>query len=261
MFAALYGRFIEHGGAPDWDADPYALFYRRSLAMGWLDDLEFHPRVGVAAEVRPGGAGLWSMNDAGFGEGGPSSDTWPALWFQIGVDPLPTERPLPTQPFLRCAGDAASQLGVLDLQAVQVLLPLQVLGDASDDLRLSTSLVTADWFSPRTDSHSLTSVRLTLEGGAAADLGTISVDDIVADVNGCDQRILTLTIGTDKLGPLIPPPFPDYFWGGPVSARVGLEGDLYDWSLDAIGWLAGFLGDICARRAIHSPLLLTVART
>ncbi|TDC61125.1 hypothetical protein E1258_12510 [Micromonospora sp. KC207] len=59
------------------------------------------------------------MNDAG--QDHPHADPAASLaaWFQVAVDPVADDRPLPVQPFLRCAGDVAARIGDLDLQAVQ----------------------------------------------------------------------------------------------------------------------------------------------
>ncbi|MEW2128971.1 hypothetical protein [Streptomyces sp. NPDC005435] len=89
MFAALYGELIRYAWHdPASEHDAYQLFYQRSLAMGWLEE--------------GGVPGLWGMNDAGA---------------------VAEERPLPVQPFLRCAWDTTARIGTVRLSALQALLP------------------------------------------------------------------------------------------------------------------------------------------
>ncbi|MFD0788319.1 hypothetical protein ACFQZ8_30775, partial [Micromonospora azadirachtae] len=57
------------------------------------------------------------------------------------------------------------------------------------------------------------------------------------------------------------PPFDDGLWNGPPLHRVSFHGTLAEWSLDAIGWLGGFLADLSAAQAVATPLLLTVSRS
>lgn len=103
-FAAPHGELVPHPWRdPDTDRDAYFLFHLRSLAIGL--------------------AGLWSMNDAGQDHPLAAPEASLVAWFQLGVEPVSGDRPLPVQPFLRCAGDAAARIGTLRLRAVQVLLP------------------------------------------------------------------------------------------------------------------------------------------
>lgn len=57
------------------------------------------------------------------------------------------------------------------------------------------------------------------------------------------------------------PPLHDSAWRGPPHHRVTFQGTLSEWSLDAIGWLGGFLADLAAREGAGAPLLLTVSRS
>lgn len=56
------------------------------------------------------------------------------------------------------------------------------------------------------------------------------------------------------------PPFDDSFWNGPSLHRATFHGALAEWSLDALGWLGGFLADLSARQGVTTPLLLTASR-
>ena len=100
LFAALYGELVPH---PWRDAetarDAYGLFSSRSLAMRWLDDVGGVVRTTADGieEWLTGAAGLWGMNDAG--QEHPLAAAEPPLvaWFQVGVEPVSAERPLPVQ--------------------------------------------------------------------------------------------------------------------------------------------------------------------
>lgn len=236
MFAALYG---EPAPVPEDGPDAYSLFHDRSVAMGWLDD--------------PGAPGLWGMNDAGQEHpiaGGPL-----VAWFQVGVEPVPADRPLPVQPFLHCTGDVVARLGGGELTAVQVLLPVEALDVAPrPHPALVPSLLTAHWF-----TGPGIPVRVTLDSGqvpsvpAAAAAMRDQLGRLEQDVFTCASHSLT------EPAPL-PAPVDDSFWPGPPHHRVTFHGTLAEWSPDAIGWLAGFLADLGARLGVHTPVLLTVLR-
>lgn len=242
MFAALYGELTPHrrGG----DRDAYALFHERSLAMGWLDG------------TGTGGTGLWGMNDAG--QDHPLAPAGLAAWFQVGVEPVPGDRPLPVQPFLRCAGDAVARLGALELRAVQLLLPVQGLDTSSrPECARMPSLLTAGWFGGR-DPRTRTPVRVVLDSGQAPSIPSVAsrmrqwVDDVDQDVFACESHS-----PDDRDPPVARPPFDDGFWNGPPRHRAAFRGTLAEWSLDALGWLGGFLADLSARHGVDTPLLLT----
>ena len=141
LFAALHGELTPRPDrAPDTDRDPYIQSHDRARAMGWLDS-------------------LWGMNDAGREQPGSSVVTW----FQGSVDAVPAGRPLPVQPFLRCAGDVTARLGALELRAAQVLLPAHCLDVSTrpEPARMP-SLSTAAWFD---DVRSATPVHVTVDSG------------------------------------------------------------------------------------------------
>ncbi|AVT34093.1 hypothetical protein C6361_02320 [Plantactinospora sp. BC1] len=265
MFAALYGGLTPHPWRdPDDTRDAYALFYDRSLAMGWLDDVGGVVQITDAGprERRTGAPGLWGMNDAG--QEHPLALPGSSLvgWFQVGVEPLPVDRPLPVQPFLRCAGDVLARLGTLDLRAVQVLLPVQGLDPASSPPEYAgmPSLRTAGWFGAA-DPGSRTPVRVSLDGGrapaitSAAPLIRERIGRLDQDVFACESSSL---VDHDPLATA--PPFDDALWNGPPRHRVTFHGTLAEWSLDTLGWLAGFLADLAAGQGVDTPLLFTAGR-
>ncbi|MEV4811353.1 hypothetical protein [Micromonospora avicenniae] len=261
LFAALYGELTPHPWRHT-DQDAYSLFHDRSLAMGWLDDvggIVRHTADGV--EERPtGAAGLWGMNDAG--QRHPLADPESSLvaWFQVGVEPVAADRPLPVQPFLRCAGDTTARLGALRLDAVQVLLPVQGLDVAArPEYAPIPSLRGPGWFADA-DPRSRTRVRVTLDSGqdpsapAAAQRMRDSLRRLEQNVFVCESHSLT-----DHVPLATRPPFDDRLWIGPPLHRVTFHGTLAEWSLDALGWLGGFLADLGASQGVTTPLLLTAS--
>ncbi|MEO3927239.1 hypothetical protein ABGB07_25720 [Micromonosporaceae bacterium B7E4] len=261
MFAALYGELTPHPWRdPDSAPDAYALFHERSLAMGWLDDVGGVVRVtdrGVE-ERRTGAPGLWGMNDAGQHHPLAAPDASLVTWFQVGVEPLPADRPLPVQPFLRCAGDVTARIGALDLRAVQVLLPVQGLDPASSPPEYAgmPSLRTAGWFGAGAPG-SRTPVRVTLDSGQAPTIA--SAAPLIRERMGrLDQDVFECR--SYSLADQEPPPFDDGFWNGPARHRATLHGTLAGCSLDALGWLGGFLADLAAGQGIGTPLLFTAIR-
>ncbi|MDW5322659.1 hypothetical protein [Plantactinospora sp. KLBMP9567] len=266
MFAALYGGLTPHPWRdPHSAADAYALFHERSLAMGWLDDVGGVVRITDAGieERKTGAPGLWGMNDAGQDHPLAVPDTSLVAWFQVGVEPLPADRPLPVQPFLRCAGDVTARIGTLDLRAVQVLLPVQGLdpGSAPPEYAGMPSLRTAGWFGAG-DPGSGTPVRVTLDGGQAQTVASAAplirerIDRLDQQVFACASYSLT-----DQDAPPMAPPLHDGFWTGPSRHRATLHGTLAEWSLDALGWLGGFLADLAAGQGVGTPLLFTASRS
>ncbi|GAB3977954.1 hypothetical protein V1634_13265 [Plantactinospora veratri] len=265
MFAALYGGLTPHPWQDPADGrDAYALFYERSLAMGWLDDVGGVVRITDAGlqERRTGAPGLWGMNDAGQEHPLAVPGTSLVAWFQVGVEPLPEGRPLPVQPFLHCAGDVVARLGILDLRAVQVLLPVQGLDPASSPPEYAgmPSLRTAGWFGTGAPG-SRTPVRVTLDSGQAPTI-TSAAPLIRERIGRLDQQVFecesSSLVDHDPL--TTAPPFDDASWNGPPRHRVTFHGTLAEWSLDTLGWLAGFLADLGAGQGVSTPLLLTVTR-
>jgi hypothetical protein len=116
------------------------------------------------------------------------------------------------------------------------------------------SLSTAAWFD---DVRSATPVHVTVDSGqdpailAAAQRIHQWLGELAQNVFRCESL-------TER-APL-PPPLPDAVWTGPPRHRVTFQGTLSEWTLDAIGWLGGFLADLAAREGAGVPLLLTVNR-
>lgn len=258
MFAALYGELVPHAWrGPEPEHDAYSLFYHRSLAMGWLDDRSagggFEDRV-----LRV--PGLWGMNDAGWTHPRAAPGANLISWFQVEASAVADDRPLPVQPFLRCAEDATARAGTLSLSAVQVLLPVQVLDPS---LRPPNAPVpamrTVPWF-VESDPRSRTPVKLSINSGrdpsipAVARQLTEQLGQLAQDAFVCTSHDIA-----DQNG-VLPPPFEDSFWNGPPLHGAVLNGELAEWSCDAVGWLAEVVADSGARLGVRSPLLLSVTR-
>jgi len=264
LFAALYGELAPHPWRdPDSTLDAYFLFHQRSLAMGWLDDLGTTVRntADGVEERETGAAGLWGMNDAG--QDHPLAAPGSSLvgWFQVGVERLPGDRPLPVQPFLRCAGDALARIGALRLRAVQVLLPVQGIDTSTRPAYAEIpSLRTAGWLGGG-DPRARTPVRVTLDSGQAPSILSAAsriwdqLGRLDQDVFGCESYSLA---DHDPLA--LAAPFDDGFWNGPPRHRATLHGTLADWSLDTLGWLGGLLAELSAGHGVDTPLLLTAGR-
>ncbi|MEH1014033.1 hypothetical protein V6U90_13100 [Micromonospora sp. CPCC 206060] len=258
MFAALYGELVPHAWRnPDSELDAYSLFYHRSIAMGWLDDRS----AGGGVEDRMLRApGLWGMNDAGWDH--PLADPGAGLisWFQVGTSAVADDRPLPVQPFLRCAYDATARAGTPHLSAVQVLLPVQGLDPASrPPYAPIPAILTKQWFAEWAP-EARTMVEFNINSGrdpsipAAAQQLTDHLGRLMQDVFVCESHDVA---GQEAI---LRPPFDDRSWNGPPLHGVVLRGELAEWSCDAIGWLAEIVADSTARLGVRSPLLLTVTR-
>lgn len=244
LFAALYGELTPRPDrARGTDRDPYIQFHDRSVAMGWLDS-------------------LWGMNDAGQEHPLAAPGASLVTWFQVGVEHVPGDRPLPVQPFLRCAGDVTARLGTLRLRAAHVLLPAQCLDiSARPEHARMPSLLTAAWFGDA-DPTAGTPVRVTLDSGQdpVVPVATQRMREWMGRLNqnvfSCESHSLT-----EQDPASVEPPLPDTLWNGPPLHRTTFHGTLAEWSLDAIGWLGGFLVDLGAREGAGVPLLLTVSRS
>jgi hypothetical protein len=259
MFAALYGELVPHAWRDhDSEHDAYQLFHQRSLAMGWLDDRA--TGVGGSEDHALGAPGLWAMNDAGWDHPLAAPGAELISWFQVEASAVAGDRPLPVQPFLRCAEDTTARAGTPDLSAVQVLVPVQGL-DASSRPPYATvpSMRTSQWFAER-DPRSRTSVEVNVNSGrdpsvpAVAKQLTDHLGRLAQDVFTCRSHDVA---GRDTV---LPPPFDDSFWNGPPLYGVVLRGELAEWSCDAIGWLAEVVAESVAQLGVRSPLLLTVTR-
>lgn len=256
MFTALYGALTPH----PWrdpvlaESDAYSLFYARSAAMGWLT-----PAVVDAS------GGEWGMNDAGQ-DAGSESQPPRVAWFQTTVNPPVADRPLPVQAFLACAGDVAARIGTLDLQAVQVLLPVPIRAEStgsSSSLRLDAlgSLLSANGWFVEGNPHARTEVQVTLDSGQDSSIHSAApevfrwIREIRQDVFSCES----FSLAHDDA--VVVEPSIDGLWLGPGCHRATFRGNLAEWSLDALGWLTAFLADASSRYGVTTPVMLTATRS
>ncbi len=252
LFVGLYGKWTLQQPWKDPDtakSDAYSLFFARALAMGWLEDLN---------------NGFWGMNDAGIHVSDEQPDATSeqayTAWFQVGVSgSMPPDRPLPVQPFLSCVDAVVGKMGQLQVETIQLLLPMQVLSQSADMPAFRSLLQAAGWFADQLPQNRVR-VRLTLDGGQNPAIRTVAPDlfskmqTIRQDVINWESFSLSEEKGATPLQPLLI----DGLWNGPAEQRVTLQGTLAEWSLDAVGWAAAFLTSVCARYSVDTPLVLTV---
>lgn len=258
MFAALFGELVPH---PRSDAkrevsqDAYSLFYARSSAMEWLT-----PAVEGATE------GLWGMNDAGaaFSSGDSASRV---AFFQVMLTEPNLGKLLPVQPFLACAGDVMGRLGMLHLEAVQLLLPERHAAEKAEfastsGMKVASSLLYAcNWFAD-SDPRLRAPVRVTLDGGPDPSIRA-AAPEILQWVQEVRQEVFvgdSFSLADDDHLILRPIPFEDAT-SDAVHQRVTFRGTLAEWSLDALGWLAAFLADGTSRYGVNTQLILAAERT
>lgn len=257
MFAALYGELVPHAWRDHAESehDAYQLFHQRSLAMGWLDDSS----AGGGSEDRLRRApGLWGMNDADWHHPLGANGADLVSWFQVSASAVADDRPLPVQPFLRCAEDVTARAGVLRLSAVQVLLPVQGL-DPSSRPRYAPvpSMQTRHWFA-ECDPRSRRSVEVNVNSGRDPSIPAVA-DQLTDYLTALEQNVFVCrSHDLAGQGAVLPPPFDDSLWNGPPVHGMVLRGDLVEWSCDAVGWLAEVVADSATLLGVRAPLLLTV---
>ncbi|MFE7333227.1 hypothetical protein ACFU8W_52395 [Streptomyces sp. NPDC057565] len=259
MFAALYGELVPHDWrGPEPEGDAYSLFYQRSIAMGWLDDRS----AGGGFEDRMLRApGLWGMNDAGWNHPLAAAGAGLISWFQVEASVVADDRPLPVQPFLRCAEDATARAGTPNLSAVQVLLPVQGLDPATRAPYAPVpAMQTKEWFA-ECDPEARTPVEVSVNSGRDPSVPAVA-QQLTDHLGHLSQDVFVCTsydVGSPET--VLAPLFDDSFWNGPPLHGVTLRGELSEWSLDAIGWLSEVIADSSAHLGVRSPLLLTVTRS
>ncbi|PJE99512.1 hypothetical protein CUT44_03055 [Streptomyces carminius] len=264
MFAALYGDLVPHDWlGPEPENDAYSLFYHRSLAMGWLDDVGTVVGGGAPGGRAAGAEGLWAMNDAGWGRplAPGTARSAPAAWFQVEAQAVARDRPLPVQPFLRCAGDSVARFGTLRLAAVQLLLPVQGLAPSSRPSgAFLPSMHSVSWFR-ESGPRSRARVEVGVDSGRNPRVPAVAgqLTDALGQLNQDVFVCASYEAGSPRTAPA--PPFHDGFWNGPPLHGVTLRGELCEWSLDAVGSLAEVIADLTAHLGVRSPLLLTVTRS
>lgn len=248
LFCALHGTLDLH----PWydpataDADPYILFHARSQTCRWL----------AAPDDRRPEAGLWGMNDAGLDSVGQGSRR---LWFQVSQQSLARpRRAVPAQQMLDCAGAVADRVGRLDLEAAQLLVPLQDLPPDLDEGAYGDLVSALPWFA-ELPVQSRTAVVVSLDSGTSAEV----VDAASAMANRLlqiHQRVftdITAVPGLDAARGLTPR-VPDFTAAKPEGHRATFEGHLAEWSYEAIGWLMAFVCEAAIEQGVRVPVVATV---
>ena len=131
-------------------------------------------------------------------------------------------------------------MGTLQLDAIQVLLPIQSIERVADkswrDDGLLAPISSAGWFFD-CDPRSITRVQVVLDGGENPIIRSVASDlfqwlrTIKQSVFVCDSFSLTDDTNVAK------PTFLDHLWIGPPQHPVAFYGTLVEWSLDALGCL------------------------
>lgn len=265
MFAALYGGFVPYEPVVEGVEDAYGLFHARSASMGWLTG----PREGASG-------GFWAMNEA-ISEANPGPEPWRVALFQVALTGRTPGGELPLQPFLACAGETMSRLGVLRLDALQLLLPEPDLDAPADatadepfspvtipDVEVTTtwSLIAGrPWFAGP-EPPSRIPVRVTLDGGSDPAIQRVA-QLLLRWLQAANQNIYNATsfsLSDEAHLVLGPVRLDREFMTNDAHHRVTLHGTLAQWSLDALGWLAAFIADVCAKLHVDGPLLMTADR-
>jgi hypothetical protein len=255
MFAALYGKLSLHLWRDPIAAssDAYSLFVARASAMGWLADATGAKR-----------SGIWGMNDAGQDHDAKSQDLQ-RIWFQVSLrESLPLGQPVPVQPFLSCAGDVVARIGVLRLDTVQLLLPVQSLTESPNPSLLSEDVMVLlqnmSWFAD-CNSQTSTNVQITMDSGQNPAIHSSApkmfqlMQEIKQNVFVCNS----FSLADDAM--VLKPSFIDELWLGPAQYRATFHGTLLEWSLDALGWIAAFLASLSSQCGVSTPVVFTVDRS
>lgn len=248
MVAALYGQLTPRPGWPD-DLAAHALFYNRSLAMGWLDE----------SSDGTGPRGLWAMNDAGWQHPRGEHDTGLISWFQVDATTPPSDRPLPIQPFLRCACDATAQAGAVELSTIQILAPAQGLDSRRWPPYVPLPALRTKDGLPTADPATITPVSITISSGTHQGIEAAAPHLAAGLQRHAGDVVRLLDRSGDPTQISLRPPFDDSFWDGPARYQLTLAGELA-WSPEYVGWVAELVADLSAQFLIKAPLLVTVTR-
>lgn len=250
MFASLHGNLVAHADSHrDPEADLYSLFHARSQAMNWLSGSS------------PDRDGEWGMNDASSEKGTEDRVAWVQV---VTTRPRSEHRPAPVQPFLSCFSDAVERIGVLELNAAQVLIPAHPrAAGTSGRARLAVVgelLPATAWFCSNYPSRTI-SVQLTLDSGQHIGMHDVS-SKLIAWCNEIKQDVVTLhdvsLSASDAV--VLQPEVDSHLWAGSDHHQATYNGELCEWTLDAIGWLSAFLVDGAVQNGLSSPVVLSIRR-
>lgn len=241
MFAGVYGSIQLHRGAPSAPdgQDAYSVFMSRSVSLGW----------GSTGSNALTGSTLWGLNDAGQ-DWSPHDGPTRIAWFQVGLTDQAGGSPLPVQPLLACVEDTMSWFGVLSLAGVQVLLPVQVAGNAQAHLVAGLSL-----FGGR---GALVPVRITLDAGCD-DLRPCA-DKILTNLRRFDTGSVSFdshsveTRHTVRLEPEVV----DELWMGPARNPITIRGTVPEFSFAMAGWILELCAEACRLAGVRTTVLASL---
>jgi len=238
----LYGTLRPHPWIAA-NADPqdaYSLFRVHATAMGW------------SASGPDGiGATVWGMNDAGQAGSGEERRIG---WFQVGLDK--TEGALPLVPLAVCAWKSLARIGMMDVDAVQLLVPVHEAAPAWTHL-----VSTRSWFTTA-DPAARVHAEVVLDPGA----DETGEQTSAAVVNGM-QAI--------SIKPFAVAPVPDRrpvanlacepalvgdLWMGPTRNPITLDAELPEWTPEAIGWLTSLVTEGMNKAGITTSTLISIVR-
>lgn len=251
LFVGLYGSF-EPLPWIDPDADAYSLFVSRATALRWLSFNAVTPSSTYSRQ------GLWAMHDAGQDWSGKPARI---AWYQVGVH---AGRPLPIQPLLACAEDSLTRVGTIDLETVQLLLPIQATADAGADLATAARRFLS------ADPETAQPIVITLDSGESSEIPDRADEILTAltamkrsgfdvhEAHVIDDDAVLRALTDRLLGSA--PPVVDEFWLGEGHHAITLTAVLPEWSLDAIGWITEAIVEACRRNSVQTTVLTTVGR-
>jgi hypothetical protein len=105
-------------------------------------------------------------------------------------------------------------------------------------------------------------VRVTLDGGSDPAIQRVA-QLLLRWLQAANQNIYNATsfsLSDEAHLVLGPVRLDREFMTNDAHHRVTLHGTLAQWSLDALGWLAAFIADVCAKLHVDGPLLMTADR-
>jgi hypothetical protein len=183
------------------------------------------------------------------------------VWFQVGL-PVPphADQLLPIQAFLACAGDVVERMGTMRLQGVQLLLPLDYLPTAPSSDAVGDLLGSMGWFADP-NSQLRTRVRATIGSGHNPAIHA-AAPGMLQWMQRIRQYVFTCnSYSLEDEAAVLQPVVPNVLWPEPGLHQAAFYGDLVEWSLDGLGWLAAFLASASSHQGINTSVMLTVTRS
>jgi hypothetical protein len=193
------------------------------------------------------------MNDASF-DFSTTHQASRVAWFQVGIDEHRlTGANFPFHPLLACAADSLGRVGTLDVQAVQLLVPLQTAG--------APTLISSvpNWFNI-CDPAARIGVRVTLDSGEDPVMPQVA-DELAELVSTLARAPFEIEpFFADSAHVQLQPEVTDGFWLGEGRHPVSFDAIAPDWTLDSIAWIANLFAESCRRIGVKTSVLINVGR-